>query len=195
MSRGNADAQAAYYALYADLKSALQSTNPLLEIAGWQEVSSTIDSVGHLFRVRISNVEKMPMFMPAAGSGYQIIARGSMWATSSTSSLIRDATSGVTISAPSKIDGTLIVSYRFSLLRWLRAWIVWLVLFVVRVSIASMAIAVIGVVLWYIPWSKIITITITLIKATTSMVQTVQKESVTPTQSPSTENIIRPIRI
>ena len=196
-SRGNVDAQSAYYALYADLKTVLQSTNPLLEIAGWQEVSPTIDPVGHFFRVRISNVEKMPVFMPAAGAGYQIVARGSMWATSHTSSLIRDTAAGVTISAPSKIDGTLIVSYRFSMLRWLWAWLVWLVLFVVRMSIASMAVAVIGVVLWYIPWSKIVTITITVLKLAGSMIESAQNGSATatPTPSPAADNIMRSIRI
>lgn len=192
------DAHSAYLALSADFENLLRPSNALMEIAGWKEVSSTIDSDKHVFRVRISNIEKIPISIPATGTGYQIIDRGSIWSTSHTSPLIREHVSGTVIAAPTKIDGSLIVSYRFSLIRWIRAWILWLILLAVRVSIATFVVALCGIALWYVPWSKVITITIVAIKSTVALFQS--SESVftptpTPTSTPMPNTITRGIRI
>ena len=192
-------AKSAYYALLADIQTVLQPratrANVLMEIAPWSETEGTINFEKHTFTLRLSNLDRVPMSLPATGSGYQVLSHGSGWMTAQTAKIVYDPATSTTITAPSKIDGTLLVSWKFSWFRWLWAWVFWLCVLCVRVSIVVVIVVVVAVVLYMIPWGELCILAMRGITWVLSLRNTVSIPTFTPTPVPSHGNVMgsRPV--
>ena len=199
-------ARNAYVSLISDLSALLHgassSANVLMEIGAWSEVEPTVDANDGTFRVRISNLDCVPVFLPATGAGYQIISHGSGWITAKNTPM---QVAGV-IRAPPKIDGTLVVSYRFSLLRWIWAWIFWVIVGIARMAIVAILLAIVAVAAYYMPWraglgalsavaSTGVTLAMDAMKSRASDAKSMPMPMPTPTPVPDATAFVRGVRV
>lgn len=159
----NAAARNAYWTVRHDFMAVLRprnsSRNVGVEISSWDDVEPTIDEDAKTFRVRISNLDNVPWGLPATGDGYQVLGTLDGWHGAPSSQIIHDATTDSHISAPSRWEGTLIVSYRWTLGTWLRAWAYWAwrrLLQVLAWVLVLAVLAAVGWLLWQVPWTALL---------------------------------------
>lgn len=150
------DARSAYYSFAHDLRATFRrdAYNSGAEIADWDEARNTINPDRCTFQVRVCNLRRMTLAAPT-GQGYQVLQDLSEFRTPTTSQLRHGKDTDSVIAAPSLIDGTYVVSFRFSTFRFLRAWLVYLVLLTVRFAIVAVLVAALAAAAWYVPWHAI----------------------------------------
>ena len=59
------------------------------------------------------------------------------------------------VTAPSKINGQLLVSWRWSLGRWLAAWVWWCWRMLLRILVWALILAIVWVAYAYLPWDRL----------------------------------------
>lgn len=175
-------ANAAYNNVVADLKKQFRAQdhhgNHAVEFASWEEVRETINPDHATFRLRVARVAKLPFSITPTGSGYQIVGTVGGWQTAIASTVHVDRATGNYMTAPSRIDGTLVISYRWSFGSWLSAWLYWLLRLVRRCVAIAILVAFIGVVVFaaqrWLPWHLV----------TEKIAEAFASPSATPTPSP-----------
>lgn len=147
------DARSAYYSFSHDLRAAFRRDgyNDGAEIADWDEARHTINADRCIFLVRVCNLKRMSL-APPTGNGYQVLQDLSEFRTATTAPLRHGKECDTVIAAPALIDGTYVVSYRFSALRFVRAWLVYLILLTLRFAIVAVLVAGLAFAAWYVPW-------------------------------------------
>lgn len=159
MSKNQA-ARDAYYQVKGDLDQAFKKrnskTNGMVEFSRWDEVAATIDEDNSTFRLRVGKIDTVPFFLPRTGRGYQIVGSPEGWTRDAASPvLIHDAQTATAITAPSRLGGELVVSYKWSFSSWVAAWwyffwrlVARLVLWILLLSL----VAGVAWLLWRVPW-------------------------------------------
>lgn len=156
------DARSAYYSFTHDLRAAFRDGyNDRAEIADWDEARHTINPDRCIFHVRVSNLKRTSL-APPTGHGYQVLQDLSEFRTATTAPLRHSKECDTVIAAPSLIDGTYVVSFRFSALRFVRAWVVYLVLLTLRFAIVATLVAGLAFAAWQVPWQPMWTVVVNM---------------------------------
>lgn len=164
MSKNQA-ARDAYYQVKGDLDRAFRKrnskSNGMVEFSRWEEVATTIDESKATFRLRVGKIDAVPLFLPRAGRGYQIVGSPEGWTRDAAApALIHDAQTETVITAPPRLGGELVVSYKWSFGSWVAAWwyffwrlvarlLLWILLLSLVVGAAWL--------LWRVPWGWLAT--------------------------------------
>ena len=153
-------ARNAFYAARDDLSVALSRVEPgynaTIEFSRWDDARATLDEKAGTFCMTVSKLNRVPLNLPATGAGYQILGLVGGWQTSEVAELAPNAAGRGFVSAPSRMQGTLLVSYRWSLSAWARAWIYWIWRRVLRVIAWVFLLTVLAVVaygVYLLPWA------------------------------------------
>lgn len=153
-------ARHAYYQVKGDLDRYLvvrnSDKNRQRQYSSWEEVRASINDESSTFVMRVSHLDMVPLSIPATGDGYQILHSADGWHRASTATLVHDPATDSYVSAPSRFEGDLVISFKWTLTNWLRAWAYWLwrtalrlVAWVVLLAILVAA----GWALWQVPWT------------------------------------------
>lgn len=137
--------------------------NSAVEMEHWETVKHRVDKELSLFEVNIYGVDAAPFTFPRGGWTYQVVGGG--WKTAQGAALYRDATANTLISAPTAMEGRWVISYKFSMWRWLWAWIRWTFELIARLLVVSFLVALLAYTAYRIPWHTVRNLGLALVRA------------------------------
>ena len=187
-------ARHAYYQVCGDLDRCLlvrnSDKNRQRQYSPWDEVRHTINDDASTFTLHVSRLDMVPLNIPATGDGYQILHSLDGWHRPSTSSVVHDPVTESYVSAPSRFEGDLVISFKWTIGNWLRAWAYWVwrtALRIVAWVLLLVVLIAIGWALWQTPWSRLAQPVLARITglAAASATATARHESATTTASPT----------
>lgn len=140
--------------LYALRPNPRVSNNSSAEVEAWETVKNSINDSSSTFAVAVYNVDEVAWGTPKAiGPTYQVV--GGRFKQQTSSSLVADTTTGLTIAAPSQWTGQFVVSYKFSAWRAMWASILWFFELLARLATVAVVVALLALVVYYVPWSRL----------------------------------------
>lgn len=160
-------ARNAFYAARDDLSAVLARVEPgyntNIEFSRWDDCQATVDEKAGTFRVTVSKLNRVPFNLPATGKGYQVLGVVGGWRTNDVADLAPSASGRGFVSAPSRMQGTLLISYRWSFSAWVRAWAYWIwrrILRVIAWLVLLAFIALAAYAIYILPWAPMIRLVI-----------------------------------